>query len=88
MQEGVHLRQGWRPGSTPRRSRGRGRAFSRLRAATGRVIVLVGSSATGALLDLGLPAAVPWLVPAVLPVLAVALLPHRPERAETATAAV
>ncbi|MGW2817896.1 hypothetical protein [Streptomyces sp. NPDC001415] len=48
----------------------------------------MGSSATGALLDLGLPAAVPWLVPAVFPVLAVALLPHRPERAETATAAV
>ncbi|MGR4880534.1 MDR family MFS transporter [Streptomyces sp. LARHCF249] len=46
------------------------------------LIVLLGSSATGFLLDLGLPAAVPWLVLAALPALAVALLPHRPEGAE------
>ncbi|MGI5291946.1 MDR family MFS transporter [Nonomuraea polychroma] len=42
------------------------------------LIVLIGSSATGSLLDLGLPAAVPWLVLAALPALAVALLPRRP----------
>jgi hypothetical protein len=51
------------------------------------LIVLVGSSATGSLLDLGLPAAVPWLVLATVPALAVALLPRRTERAETAKAA-
>jgi MFS family permease len=44
------------------------------------LIVLVGSSATGSLLDLGLPAAVPWLVLAAVPALAVALLPRHPER--------
>ena len=43
------------------------------------LIVLIGSSATGSLLDLGLPAAVPWLVLAAVPALAVALLPHRRE---------
>ncbi|MFF7655277.1 MDR family MFS transporter [Streptomyces sp. NPDC007983] len=41
------------------------------------LIVLIGSSATGSLLDLGLPAAVPWLVLAAVPALAVAALPHR-----------
>lgn len=42
------------------------------------LIVLVGSAATGSLLDTGLPPAVPWLVLAALPVAAVALLPrHR-----------
>ncbi|MFB6847324.1 MDR family MFS transporter [Streptomyces sp. NPDC056373] len=41
------------------------------------LIVLAGSAATGFLLDLGLPAAVPWLVLAAVPALAVALLPHR-----------
>ncbi|OEJ31016.1 MDR family MFS transporter [Streptomyces subrutilus] len=46
------------------------------------LIVLIGSSASGSLLDLGLPPAVPWLVLAALPALAVALLPHRPESAE------
>lgn len=45
------------------------------------LIVLIGSSAGGCLLDLGLPPAVPWLVLAALPVLAVALLPHRAEGA-------
>ncbi|NML51765.1 MFS transporter [Streptomyces sp. R302] len=49
------------------------------------LIVLIGSSATGSLLDLGLPPAVPWLVLAALPALAVALLPHRPESAEGGT---
>ncbi|WP_282697232.1 MFS transporter [Streptomyces sp. CC208A] len=39
------------------------------------LIVLVGSSATGALLDLGLPPAVPWLALAAVPALAVALIP-------------
>lgn len=43
------------------------------------LIVLAGSSATGSLLDLGLPAAVPWLVLAAVPALAVALLPRGPE---------
>ncbi|MFC9067402.1 Major Facilitator Superfamily protein [Streptomyces harbinensis] len=41
------------------------------------LLVLVGSSATGALLHAGLPPAVPWLVLAALPVLAVPLLPRR-----------
>lgn len=40
------------------------------------LMVLIGSSATGSLLDLGLPAAVPWLVLAAVPALAVALLPR------------
>jgi MFS family permease len=44
------------------------------------LIVLAGSAATGFLLDLGLPAAVPWLVLAAVPALAVALLPHREKR--------
>ncbi|MFI9168682.1 MDR family MFS transporter [Streptomyces lincolnensis] len=41
------------------------------------LIVLVGSSASGVLLDSGLPAAVPWLVLAAVPAAAVALLPRR-----------
>ena len=41
------------------------------------LIVLIGSSATGSLLDLGLPAAVPWLLLAAVPALAVGLLPRR-----------
>lgn len=41
------------------------------------LIVLAGSSATGLLLDAGLPAAVPWLVLAAVPAVAVALLPKR-----------
>ncbi|MDH6515347.1 MFS family permease [Streptomyces sp. SAI-135] len=40
------------------------------------LIVLIGSSVTGALLDAGLPAAVPWLVLAAVPVAAVGLLPR------------
>ncbi|MEW1640605.1 MFS transporter [Streptomyces sp. NPDC091219] len=42
------------------------------------LIVLLGSAATGTLLDTGLPAAVPWLVLAAVPMAAVALLPRRP----------
>ncbi|MFJ8489938.1 MDR family MFS transporter [Streptomyces sp. NPDC094038] len=42
------------------------------------LIVLAGSSATGTLLDLGLPPAVPWLVLAAVPALAATLLPRRP----------
>ncbi|MFF3500523.1 MDR family MFS transporter [Streptomyces sp. NPDC003247] len=41
------------------------------------LIVLVGSAATGSLLDLGLPPAVPWLVLAAVPALAVASVPRR-----------
>lgn len=41
------------------------------------LIVLLGSSATGTLLDSGLPAAVPWLVLAAVPLGAVTLLPRR-----------
>ncbi|MFJ1874453.1 MDR family MFS transporter [Streptomyces chartreusis] len=41
------------------------------------VIVLIGSSATGTLLDTGLPAAVPWLVLAAVPVAAIGALPRR-----------
>ncbi|MBT2409518.1 MFS transporter [Streptomyces sp. ISL-12] len=44
------------------------------------LIVLLGSSLTGSLLDSGLPAAVPWLVLAAVPVAAAVLLP-RPRRA-------
>ncbi|MER6208564.1 MFS transporter [Streptomyces sp. NPDC001642] len=42
------------------------------------LIVLVGSAATGTLLDTGLPAAVPWLVLAAVPMTAVGLLPRSP----------
>ncbi|MEV5104583.1 MDR family MFS transporter [Streptomyces massasporeus] len=48
------------------------------------LIVLAGSAATGSLLDLGLPAAVPWLVLAAVPALAVALLPRRAKEAGAA----
>ncbi|MFD7133619.1 MDR family MFS transporter [Streptomyces sp. NPDC059894] len=57
------------------------------------LIVLVGSAATGLLLDLGLPPAVPWLVLAAVPALAVASVPRRaresgrpggPDRPDTA----
>ncbi|MER6093277.1 MDR family MFS transporter [Streptomyces bluensis] len=41
------------------------------------LIVLIGSSATGFLLDTGLPPAVPWLVLATIPAASVALLPRR-----------
>ncbi len=41
------------------------------------LIVLVGSAATGMLLDSGLPAVVPWLVLAVVPAAAIGLLPRR-----------
>jgi MFS family permease len=51
------------------------------------LIVLLGSSATGSLLDLRLPAALPWLVLSAIPALAVALLPRRPQPAEAAEGA-
>ncbi len=41
------------------------------------LVVLVGSSASGALLSSGLPPAVPWLVLALVPVVAVGVLPRR-----------
>ncbi|MFI9545066.1 MDR family MFS transporter [Streptomyces sp. NPDC052016] len=41
------------------------------------LIVLAGSAGTGALLDTGLPVAVPWLLLAAVPAAAVALLPRR-----------
>jgi MFS family permease len=41
------------------------------------LIVLVGSAATGTLLDTGLPPAVPWLLLAAVPAAAIALLPRR-----------
>jgi MFS family permease len=41
------------------------------------VIVLIGSAGTGTLLDSGLPTAVPWAVLAVVPAVAVLLLPRR-----------
>lgn len=41
------------------------------------VIVLIGSAGTGTLLDSGLPTAVPWAVLAVVPTVAVLLLPRR-----------
>ncbi|MFF4587299.1 MDR family MFS transporter [Streptomyces sp. NPDC001388] len=45
------------------------------------LIVLLGSAATGTLLDTGLPPAVPWLLLAAVPVAAITLLPHRPQKA-------
>jgi hypothetical protein len=48
------------------------------------LIVLAGSAATGSLLDLGLPAAVPWLLLAAVPALAVTLLPRRAKEAGAA----
>ncbi|MEV7087041.1 MFS transporter [Streptomyces sp. NPDC093085] len=42
------------------------------------VMVLVGSAVTGALLDAALPVALPWVLLAVLPLAAVALLPRPP----------
>ncbi|MFJ8364580.1 MDR family MFS transporter [Streptomyces sp. NPDC093984] len=47
------------------------------------LIVLIGSAATGSLLDLGLPAAVPWLLLAMVPALAVALVPRHPNQTRT-----
>lgn len=44
------------------------------------LIVLLGSAATGALIDTGLPPAVPWLLLAAVPAAAVALLPGRRRR--------
>ncbi|NUT27260.1 MAG: MFS transporter [Streptomyces sp.] len=41
------------------------------------LIVLIGSSATGTLLDTGLPPAVPWLVLAAVPLAAIGILPRR-----------
>ncbi|MGW1212515.1 MDR family MFS transporter [Streptomyces sp. NPDC002499] len=41
------------------------------------LIVLAGSSATGLLLDAGLPPAMPWVVLAVIPVAAIGVLPRR-----------
>jgi MFS family permease len=41
------------------------------------LVVLIGSSVTGALLDSGLPPAVPWLALAAVPLAAVGLLPRR-----------
>ncbi|MFF4501554.1 MDR family MFS transporter [Streptomyces sp. NPDC001401] len=40
------------------------------------LVVLVGSAATGTLLDMGLPVAVPWLVLAAVPAAAIGLLPR------------
>ncbi|WP_320779316.1 MFS transporter [Streptomyces sp. CRN 30] len=48
-------------------------------------VVLVGSSLTGSLLDSGLPAAVPWLVLAAVPLLAALLLPRRHEATSSGT---
>ncbi|MFF8097450.1 MFS transporter [Streptomyces sp. NPDC016675] len=50
------------------------------------LIVLAGSSATGLLLDTGLPAAVPWLVLAAVPLAAAGLLPRRPSGSPAGTA--
>ncbi|WP_405975017.1 MFS transporter [Streptomyces sp. NBC_00988] len=44
------------------------------------LIVLLGSAATGTLLDTGLPAAVTWLVLAAVPLVAIGLLPRRPRQ--------
>jgi MFS family permease len=44
------------------------------------LIVLIGNSATGFLLDLGLPPSVPWLALAAVPLLALTVLPVSPRR--------
>ncbi|MFJ1733441.1 MDR family MFS transporter [Streptomyces sp. NPDC088254] len=44
------------------------------------LIVLIGSAATGSLLDLGLPAAAPWLLLAMVSALAVAFVPRHPNQ--------
>ncbi|MDX3248543.1 MFS transporter [Streptomyces sp. ME18-1-4] len=44
------------------------------------LIVLLGSAATGTLLDIGLPPTVPWLLLAAVPTVAVALLPRTTRR--------
>ena len=44
------------------------------------LLVLLGSAATGTLLDTSLPAAVPWLVLAAVPMAAIGLLPRRPRQ--------
>ncbi|MFJ3036608.1 MDR family MFS transporter [Streptomyces tendae] len=49
------------------------------------IVVLAGSSATGLLLDTGLPVAVPWLVLAAVPLVAVGTLPGRKHRTLRAT---
>lgn len=41
------------------------------------LVVLLGSAATGTLLDAGLPPAVPWLLLAAVPAAAIGLLPRR-----------
>lgn len=51
------------------------------------LIVLIGSSATGALLDAELPSAVPWLALAAIPALTLGLLPKRLENGRKARAA-
>ncbi|WP_109028600.1 MDR family MFS transporter [Streptomyces rubrogriseus] len=50
------------------------------------IVVLAGSSATGLLLDTGLPVAVPWLVLAAVPLVAAATLPRWPHRGAGAAA--
>ncbi len=52
------------------------------------LIVLVGSSATGALLNSGLPAAVPWLVLAAVPMAAAMLLPRQTATSSSASTTV
>lgn len=42
------------------------------------LIVLLGSAATGTLLDAGLPSALPWLVPAAVTAMVAGPLPRRP----------
>ena len=49
------------------------------------LIVLAGSSATGLLLDAGLPVAVPWLVLAAVPVMAAGMLPRGRTRGSRST---
>lgn len=44
------------------------------------LLVLLGSAATGTLLDTSLPAAVPWLVLAAVPMAAIGLLPRQPRQ--------
>ncbi|MFF6782924.1 MFS transporter [Streptomyces sp. NPDC012510] len=45
------------------------------------LIVLLGSAGTGSLMDAGLPAAVPWLVLAAIPLASIPLIPRTDDRA-------
>ncbi|MEK8145280.1 hypothetical protein NKH18_39635 [Streptomyces sp. M10(2022)] len=56
-----------------------------IRSSLSGLVVLAGSAGTGWLVDSGLPAAVPWLVLAAIPVASIALLPRRKQRSRSSS---